>query len=273
MERWTEERLERYEHLRFERPSPGVLLITIDRPERHNAANEVLHNELTNVWADVDADPQTNVAVITGQGSTFCPGGDVEMLEQLAGSWRLVADTAREAGELVTNIIDCPKPIVSAINGPAVGAGLAVALMADISVIAEDARVTDGHVKIGVGAGDHAAIVWPLLCGMAKAKYLLMTAEMIDGREAERLGLVSLCEPRENVLPKALEIAAGLATGSQYAIRWTKRTLNHWLHAARPAFDASTAYEMLAFLGPDAAEGVKALGEKRPPEFPSGASG
>lgn len=261
-----------YEHLRFERPAPGVLLITIDRPERHNAANAVLHSELTHVWKDVDADPEANVAVITGQGKTFCPGGDVEMLERLIDEWELAAATAREAQELVLNMIDCPKPIISAINGPAVGAGLAVAFMADISVIAEDARVTDGHVKIGVGAGDHAAIVWPLLCGMAKAKYLLLTAKMIDGREAERIGLVSLCEPAANVLPTALEIAADLAQGSQHAIRWTKRTLNHWMHQARPAFDASTAYEMLAFLGPDAAEGVRALGEKRPPKFPSGAT-
>ena len=272
MQRWTEDRFEQYEHLRFERPSPGVLLITIDRPERHNAANDVLHHELTEVWADVDADPKTNVAVITGAGKTFCPGGDVEMLEQLVDSWQLVADTAREAQDLVTNMVDCPKPIISAINGAAVGAGLAVALMADISVIAEDARITDGHTRIGVGAGDHAAIVWPLLCGLAKAKYLLLTAKLIDGREAERLGLVSVCEPRENVLPAALEIAAGLAEGPQHAIRWTKRTLNHWMNQARPAFDASTAYEMLAFLGPDAAEGVRALGEKRPPQFPSGAS-
>ncbi|MEA2347178.1 MAG: enoyl-CoA hydratase [Thermoleophilaceae bacterium] len=266
MDRW-----EKYEHLRFERPSPGVLLITIDRPERHNATNAVLHSELTNVWKDVDADPQTMVAVITGAGKTFCPGGDVELLEVLIKDWELAAATAREAQELVTNMIDCPKVIISAINGAAVGAGLAVALMADISVIAEEARITDGHTRIGVVAGDHAAVVWPLLCGMAKAKYLLLTAKMIDGREAERLGLVSLCEPQDNVLPAALEVASDLAQGPQHAIRWTKRTLNHWLNQARPAFDASTAYEMLAFLGPDAAEGVKALGEKRPPRFPSAA--
>jgi len=101
------------------------------------------------------------------------------------------------------------QPIISAINGVAVGAGLVVALLADISIMSETARFTDGHTKLGVVAGDHAAILWPLLCGMAKAKYYLLTSEFIDGREAERIGLVSLCVPAEQVLPKALESATG----------------------------------------------------------------
>src|SRR5438067_2115108 len=100
-------------------------------------------------------------------------------------------------------MINTDKPIISAINGVAVGAGLVVALLADISVMSETARFTDGHTKLGVVAGDHAAILWPLLCGMAKAKYYLLTSEFIDGREAERIGLVSLCVPAEQVLPKA----------------------------------------------------------------------
>jgi len=159
------------------------------------------------------------------------------------------------------------RPIVSAINGTAVGAGLAVALMADISVIAEDARLTDGHLRLGVVAGDHAAIVWPLLCGMAKAKYYLLTADFIDGREAERIGLVSRCVPGERVLEESLEIAGRIATGPQHAARWTKRTLNHWLRAAIPAFDASVAYEMLSFLGADVHEGARAITQRRPPRF------
>ena len=174
---------------------------------------------------------------------------------------------AGEAAALVLNMLDCEKPIVSAINGTAVGAGLAVALMADISIIAEDARLTDGHLRIGVAAGDHAAIIWPLLCGMAKAKYYLLTADFIDGREAERIGLVSRCVPANEVLDTALEVAGRLARGPQHAARWTKRTLNHWLRSAIPAFDASVAYEMLTFLGADVHEGAAAIGERRPPRF------
>ncbi len=166
-------------------------------------------------------------------------------------------------------MISTDKPIVSAINGVAVGAGLVVALLADISIMSETARFTDGHTKLGVVAGDHAAILWPLLCGMAKAKYYLLTSEFIDGREAERIGLVSLCVPADQVLPKALDVADRLARGAQQAIRWTKRSLNNWLRQAGPIFDQSIALEMLTFMDEDVREGLAAIREKRPPTFPS----
>jgi enoyl-CoA hydratase len=159
------------------------------------------------------------------------------------------------------------KPILSAINGVAVGAGLAVALMADISIMSESARITDGNLRIGVGAGDHAAILWPLLCGMAKAKYYLLTSDFIDGREAERIGLVSVCTPADQLMDKAWEVANRLAAGPQNALRLTKRALNNWLRVAGPIFDASLAYEMLNFLEPDVREGIAALKERRPPRF------
>ena len=256
-----------YRHLLFERREHGVLLLTINRPERMNATNERLHAELAGVWSDIARDADTRVAVITGAGRAFSAGGDLEMIERMAGDYQRVAAMAGEAASLVTNMLDCEKPIVSAINGTAVGAGLAVALMADISIIAEDARLTDGHLRLGVAAGDHAAIVWPLLCGMAKAKYYLLTAEFLDGAEAERIGLVSRSVPREQVLDTALQIAQGIATGPQHAARWTKRTLNHWLRQAIPAFDASVAYEMLGFLGEDVQEGTRAIRERRTPRF------
>ena len=142
-------------------------------------------------------------------------------------------------------MIECDTPIISAINGVAVGAGLAVALMADISIIDQDTRFTDGHIRLGVAAGDHAVAIWPLLCGMAKAKYYLLTSEFIDGREAERIGLVSKALPADEVLPEALAIAERLATGPREAITLTKRALNHWLRQALPNFEASLAYEML----------------------------
>jgi enoyl-CoA hydratase len=257
-----------YQHLVFERRAEGVLLITIDRPERMNATNARLHTELVTVWRDVAEDPDTRAVVITGAGRAFSAGGDLEMIEQMAGDYNRVAQMASEAAQLPLNMLDCEKPIVSAINGTAVGAGLAVALMADISVIAQDAKLTDGHLRLGVVAGDHAAVLWPLLCGMAKAKYYLLTADFIDGEEAERSGLVSRCVPRDQVLDTALEIATRIATGPQQAARWTKRTLNHWLRQAIPAFDASVAYEMLTFMGQDVLEGARAIQERRAPKFP-----
>lgn len=256
-----------YHHLRFERRDPGILLMTIDRPDRLNATDEVLHRELATVWRGIAADDQTRVVVVTGAGEAFSAGGDLEMVGRMAGDYRRVAEMATEASELVLGMLDCPTPIVSAINGTAVGAGLAVALMADISIIAADARLSDGHLRLGVAAGDHAALIWPLLCGMAKAKYYLLTADFIDGTEAERIGLVSRCVPRDEVLDTALQVAERIATGPQHAARWTKRTLNHWLRAAVPAFDASVAYEMLSFLGDDVTEGSAAISERRRPRF------
>lgn len=258
-----------YQHLKFERRPNGVVLITINRPEVLNAANDRLHWELGKVWLTIDADPEARVAVVTGAGRAFSAGGDLEMVENNTRDPKRFARVLREASDIVYNMINLDKPIVSAINGVAVGAGLAVALLADISIIAENARLTDGHARLGVVAGDHAAIVWPLLCGMAKSKYYLLLAEFVDGREAERIGLVSLCVPPDQLLPKAFEVADRLATGAQQAIRWTKRSLNNWLRQAGPIFDQSIALEMLNFAEEDVREGLQALREKRPARFPS----
>src|SRR5215472_10291374 len=256
-----------YHHLLVEQRSNGVLLITMNRPEVYNAADEHMHNQLSRVWTDVARDEDTKVAVITGAGKAFSAGGDLAMVARMAGNYDRATRMLDEMSDLVYNMVNCPKPIISAINGVAVGAGLVIALLADISICAADAKLGDGHVKLGAAAGDHAAIIWPLLCGMAKARYHLLTGEMMDGTEAERIGLVSKVLPRAEVLPEALRVAAGLATGSQLAIRLTKRALNGWLRTAGPIFDQSAAYEMLTFMGPDVAEGASALREKRPPNF------
>ena len=261
-----------YEQLDFERQDNGVLLITINRPDKYNATDEQLHGELARVWNDVATDPETRVAVITGAGKAFSAGGDLAMVERMAGDHERVSQMLTEMSDLVYNIINCEKPIVSAINGVAVGAGVVIALLADIAICAEDAKLGDGHVKLGVSAGDHAAIIWPLLAGMAKARYYLLTGDMLTGAEAERLGMVAKALPRDQVLDESLRVAHTLATGAQQAIRLTKRSLNSWLRTAGPTFDASAAYEMLCFMGPDVVEGAAALREKREPRFPSAAA-
>jgi enoyl-CoA hydratase len=260
-----------FEHLRFDRREGGVLLITIDRPDVLNAANVVLHRELSQVWAVVDADPSVAVSVITGAGRAFSAGGDLSMIESMTASYDATLEQWRDAGAIVESMLAATKPVVSAINGVAVGAGLAVALLADVSIAAESARFSDGHARIGVAAGDHAALLWPLLCGMAKAKYYLLTGAFVDGREAERIGLVTRAVPDDDVLPEALAVAATLAASSATAVQWTKRVLNQWLRQSGAAFGESLALEMLGFLGPDAREGVAAIRERRPPEFPSAA--
>ena len=206
--------------------------------------------------------------IVRGADGAFSAGGDLDLVLEIAGDAEARARVFHEARDLVYNVIDCSKPIVSAITGPAVGAGLAVGLLADISIATPAARIVDGHTKLGVAAGDHAAIVWPLLCGLAKAKYHLLLCEPLDGVEAERIGLVSLCVAEDELEARALEIATRLAEGSQPAIRHTKLALNNWLRAAGPAFDASLALEFLDLAGPDVHEGVAAVREKRKPRFP-----
>ncbi len=169
---------------------------------------------------------------------------------------------------MVYNVINCSKPIVAAIQGPAVGAGLAAALVSDITIAAKSARFIDGHTRVGVAAGDHSVIIWPLLIGMAKAKYYLLTCEPLRGEEAERIGLVSLCVDDGELHTTAVSVARKLAAGAPTAIRFTKYALNNWLRVAGPAFDASLALEFLGWDGPEVKEGLASLREKREPNFP-----
>lgn len=255
-----------YTTLRFERPHPGVLEIVLDNPPVNSVGIDG-HREITDVWVDVARDDEVRAVLLRAEGRAFSAGGDFDLLDHIMSGHAHVSRVMREAGDLVRNIVECPQPIVSAINGVAVGAGLAAALLADIPIAGRSARLLDGHVTIGVAAGDHAVVLWPLLMGMAKAKYHLLTNDPIDGTEAERLGLVSKVVDDDMLREEATAIAVKLAEGSRSAIQWTKRSLNHWLRSAYPAFDASLALEFLGWLGPDAAEGVQAVREKRPPTF------
>jgi enoyl-CoA hydratase len=256
-----------YKDLKVRLLEPGILEITMGEEGKLAVATENAHAEMARIWLDVDRDPNARVAILRGAGKGFSAGGDLAMVEKMTQDFDLRARVWREARDLVYNMINCSKIIVSAIHGPAVGAGLVAGLLADISIAARNARLIDGHTRLGVAAGDHAAIVWPLLCGMAKAKYHLLLCEEVDGAEAERIGLVSLCVPEEELEGRALEIARRLATGSQSAISHTKVALNEWLLRAGPIFDASLELEFLDMTGPDVREGVAAVREKRPPKF------
>ena len=259
---------EDYQTLRIDRQPSGVTEVVLNNPERLNSVDVDGHRELTHVWTDLDADPGTKVVLLRAEGRAFSAGGDFSLIEAMMNDPAVHRRTLREARDLVRNIIECSKPIVSVINGVAVGAGLAAALLADIPIAGRSARILDGHTTLGVSAGDHAVLIWPLLVGMAKAKYHLLTNEPIDGTEAERLGLVAKVVDDDRLLDEARHIAERLAKGSAEALSWTKHTLNHWLRSAYPAFDASVAYEFLGFLGPDPREGLSAIREKRPPRFP-----
>jgi enoyl-CoA hydratase len=253
--------------LQFLAPQEGILELVIANQGRLNAATEAMHRDLAAVWRAIDLDAAVKVVIVRGEGANFSSGGDFAMIERMLADEATLVRVWKEASDLVYNLINCGKPVVSAIRGNAVGAGLAVALLADVSIAADTARILDGHTRLGVAAGDHAVIIWPLLCGLAKARYYLLTNKSLSGAEAERIGLVSLCVPDEQVIASAFEVARTLKAGSATALRFTKHALNNWLRLAGPSFDTSLALEFLGFRLRDAREGLAAARDKRPANF------
>ena len=262
-----ESRYARYTRLQFDRPHPKVLRIAMANGKM-NSADDAMHRELSEIWRDIDADPSVNAAIITGAGKVFSAGGDFQMIEGIITDFDTRARTWKEARDIVYNLINCSKPVISAMRGVAVGAGLVCGILADVSIATPECRIIDGHTRLGVAAGDHAAIIWPLLCGMAKAKYYLLTCDQLLGAEAERIGLISMVADDAALDARAVEVATKLAEGAQSAIRWTKYSLNNWLRQAGPTFDASLALEFMGFTGPEVREGLDSHLQKRPPAFP-----
>jgi enoyl-CoA hydratase len=262
--------LERYRgafpSLGFAAPGGAVLELVIANEGRLNAATEAMHRDLARVWREIDVDDAVRAVLVRGAGEHFSSGGDFAMIERMIEDEATLVRVWKEASDLVYNLINCSKPVVSAIRGTAVGAGLAVALLADISVAGRNARILDGHTRLGVAAGDHAVIIWPLLCGLAKARYYLLTNKPLSGEEAERIGLVALCVDDADVQATALGVAEQLAAGSATAMRFTKHALNNWLRLAGPSFDASLALEFLGFRLGDVRTGLAAVRRKRAPD-------
>lgn len=258
-----------YSALEFDVPAERVLRVTLDNEPKLNATDRNMHRELARVWQDIDDDSDVSVAILRGAGRAFSAGGDFELLEELRHDHQTRLAVWKEARDIVYNVINCSKPIVAAIQGPAVGAGLAAALVSDITIAGKSARFIDGHTRLGVAAGDHAVMIWPLLIGMARAKYYLLTCDPISGEEAADIGLVSMCVDDDEVHDTALGVATKLAKGAPTAIRFTKYALNNWLRMMGPAFDASLALEFLGWDGPEVKEGLASLKEKRKPDFPT----
>src|SRR5262249_32791524 len=194
---------------------PRVLRVVMNRPDKLNATDGGMHSDLTEIWRVIDADPSVSAVLLTGAGKAFSAGGDLDLLDQMIADFDIRMRVWKEARDMVYNLINCSKPVVAAINGAAGGAGPGVALLAGRArAAATSARLIEGHTKLGVAAGDHAAIIWPLLCGMAKAKYHLLLCEPVTGEEAERIGLVSLAVPDEHLQARALDVAVRLAEGA-----------------------------------------------------------
>jgi enoyl-CoA hydratase len=232
-----------------------------------NSFDFQMHQDLGSIWKLIDADISVSVVILGGKGRAFSAGGDFEMVQEIIDDYDFRCQMWKEGRLLVQNMLDFGKPIVSAISGAAAGGGLAAALLADISVAGRTAKLVDGHTTLGIAADDHAVLLWPFLTSMSKAKYYLMTNEPLTGEEAERIGLVSFVVDDDQVDDRALEIAVRLSKGAPGAIRLTKMALNNVIRQSWPSFEASLAYGILGFTGPEAKEGLAALRERRAPDF------
>ncbi|MDR7097456.1 enoyl-CoA hydratase/isomerase family protein [Hydrogenophaga laconesensis] len=264
------ERYAQYEHLKVE-IADRIATLTLNRPESRNALNRKLIHELRSIWLDLAEDHDVNAVVLTGAGDYFSVGGDVKHMSDRPGGDFLakgeIADPSASR-RLLVNMLELDKPVVCAINGDAVGLAATVALLSDITVMADTARVGDPHVRVGLVAGDGGAVVWPLLLGISRAKEMLMRGLLIKGPEAERIGLVNHVVPRDQVLTLAQEIARELADGATWAIRWTKLSVNKILKdRMNLVYDASNALEKLTLKMEDHQEAARAFKEKRKPAF------
>jgi enoyl-CoA hydratase len=258
-----------YEFLKIE-VAERVATVTINRPEQLNAVTAALHHEFEQIWLDLAEDRDVNAILLTGAGKAFSVGGDITSRDKPTksrgrGGRRIVMADGRR---VIENMLDVEQPIVAAINGDALGFAANVALLCDITVASETARLADTHVALGAVAGDGGAVIWPLLIGPNRAKEFLMLGDSMTGADAGRIGLVNYAVPADQVLPKACEIAQRLADGPTWAIRWSKLAVNKWLkQQANLIMDTGLAYEALTLTTKDHKEAVKALIEKRKPNY------
>lgn len=256
-----------YQCIEFRRDG-RILTVVLNRPEQRNAVNARLHHELSRVFTDVQRDRDSDIVVLTGNGSAFCAGGDIDWMQLSVDEPDEFEKTAREAKDIVYSQLDLEKPLICKLNGHATGLGASLALLCDIIIASDEARIGDPHVSVGLVAGDGGALIWPQLVGYAKAKKYLLTGELMLAAEAERIGLITDVVPRAGLDAAVDAMAQRLVSGATKAIRWSKVTTNLPLRQLfHSYFDAGVAYECMSNLTADHAEAVKAFRERRKPVF------
>jgi enoyl-CoA hydratase/carnithine racemase len=263
-----------YEHIRVE-VADKVAVVTLNRPDARNAINQRFIHELRTIWDDLADDKAVNAVLLTGAGKYFSVGGDVKAMAVRPGGDVLEEGEVHDpmiSRRLVKRLLELDKPIVCAINGDAIGLAATIALLCDVTVAAEDARIGDTHVsRVGLVAGDGGTVIWPLLVGVSKAKEFLMRGTLLTGAEGERIGLVNHAVPRSEVVAKARAIAQELANGPTWAIRWTKLSINTIVkERVNLLLEASMSLEQVTFETADHREATRAFAEKRKPAFTGG---
>jgi enoyl-CoA hydratase len=260
-----------YTTLRFERSGPAnasVLTVTIDNPASEmNVVDEALHTELARLFRELNTETTARCIVLRGSKRAFCAGGDFSWFPQLRDIARLEALRV-DAKAIVWNLLDVPVPIVCALHGSAMGLGASIAVLCDAIVMADDAKLGDPHVRVGIVAGDGGAAIWPLAVGPAVAKRYLLTGDPLDAATALRLGLVTDVVPAAALGEATIALASRIAAMAPLALRATKQAVNAQVKQALSlSFDASTNAELVTFLSADHAEALAAISERRAPVF------
>ena len=256
-----------YKTLSLERNN-RLLIITLNMPDSLNACNLDMHNELAEVFPFAAMDSGSDVVVLTGAGRAFSAGGDLDHLARNAANPHLFDHEVRVAKRIIFSMLDLDKPLICRLNGHAVGLGATLALFCDVIFAAENAKIGDPHVHLGLVAGDGGAVIWAARIGLGRAKEYLMSGELLTAKKAEEIGLVNHCVPLAELDDVVYGYCDRLLNGSSNAIRWTKILTNMELKRITTAvLEAGIAYEALSVRGADHREGVKALQEKRKPNF------
>jgi enoyl-CoA hydratase len=260
-------RYDDYETLKITRQGK-ILTVAFNRPDLRNATNATMHRELVRVFPQISQDPETNVVILTGEGKAFSAGGDIGQMQYDLDHPARWQEAMAEARAILIGMINCDRPIIARINGAAVGLGSTLALMCDITIATETAKIADPHVNVGMTAGDGGSILWPVLAGHAKARLLLLTGEVITGRQAADIGLITEAVPAEALDARVNQIAEKIANGAQIAIRTTKRAMNMSLRKQIEAeIDAHLGLETMSYLSEDHRIAVKAFHDGTPPVF------
>jgi enoyl-CoA hydratase len=256
----------KYERIAVERHG-RLLKVSLNNPPM-NSWSQQLHTELSTIFYDIQLDPEADVVVLTGEGKTFSAGGDIPLMQKRIDDPGLMVRKNLEMKRIVFSLLELEKPVICRINGDAVGGGATLALLCDITVAVDTARIGDPHVRMGYVTGDGSAIIWPQLVGYARAKEFLLTGRLMTAIEADRYGLINYAVPADRLDSKVDEFADALVNGATKAIRWSKTAINIPLRTlAHSLMDAALAYQTLTNDSADHQEAVRAFAEKRKPVF------
>lgn len=252
---------EDYQRFTFRRD--GRILVCAFNNGAVNAVDARMHDELAELFVDLQHDDDSDLIILTGENRAFCAGGDFGWFDEQISDPRKFRAIAYDAKRIVSGLLDLEKPIIARLNGAAAGLGATIALLCDVIIADETAKIGDPHVKVGLVAGDGGAIIWPQLVGFARAKEYLMTGMLIPASKAAEMGLVNHAVPDAELDARVDAFCDQLVAGATQAIRWTKTAINLELkRIAHSVMDAGIAYESVSVRSPEHRNAVKAMKEQ-----------